>query len=268
MKTHRFLYPFITLIIVMSSLQSCFQDLGQDPPFDYPEQPKPTYKAKYNGEVFYLPFEDNYAEQFTLVEATMIGTPEFEAGKFGKAYKGATNSYLTFPVKDLASEFSAVFWYKLNATPDRGGILTISADDPAAAANAKNNRTKGFRFFREAGNGGQTFKLNVGNGTADTWFDGGATAMLNPATTGAGWVFMAFTISNSECAVYINGQTVSKAAFSGVKWDECTIMSIGSGAPYYTGWSHLSDASLIDELRLFNKALTQQEVQTIMNAAQ
>ena len=42
-------------------------------------------------------------------------------------------------------------------------------------------------------------------------------------------------------------------------------MSIGSGAPLFVDWGHLSDTGLIDELRIFNKALTETEVQTIMN---
>ena len=37
-----------------------------------------------------------------------------------------------------------------------------------------------------------------------------------------------------------------------------------SGAPNFTGWGHLSDQSFMDELRLFNKALSQEEVQTIL----
>ena len=80
------------------------------------------------------------------------------------------------------------------------------------------------------------------------------------------WVHIAFTISNTECAVYFNGEVVKDGAFSGISWSGCDIMSIGSGVPRFTGWEHFSDHSLIDELRLFNKALTQEEIQTIMGA--
>ena len=135
--------------------------------------------------------------------------------------------------------------------------------EDAAAPNAPNDRTRGFRFFREAGNGGQTFKLNTGNGAADTWFDGGATATL----TTSEWVFMSFTISGTGCKVYFNGEVVCEGAFSGIDWTGCNILSIGSGAPRFTGWSHLSDNSLIDELRLFNKVLTQEEIKAMMNAS-
>ena len=38
-----------------------------------------------------------------------------------------------------------------------------------------------------------------------------------------------------------------------------------SGAPTFAYWNHLSDLSLMDELRIFNTALTQAEVQAIYN---
>lgn len=228
------------------------------------------YLPKYNGEIFYMPFDDNNQELISETNALKIGSPTFTSGKIGKAYKGAVDSYLSYKIPNTissAQEFSAVFWYKLDVTIEKGGILTVSADDPASEASAKNNRNFGFRLFREKANGGQTFKLNVGNGSSDSWFDGGATATLIPETTGAGWVFIAFTISKTECSLYFNGQAVKTGAFNGsINWANCEAISIGSGAPYFTGWGHMSDASLYDELRLFNKALTQNEIKAIMNS--
>ena len=104
----------------------------------------------------------------------------------------------------------------------------------------------------------------LGNGTADSWFDGGATASIPSDTTN--WVHLAFTISGSECVVYIDGEVVSQGSFDGVDWTGCDLLSIGSGAPRFTQWNHLSDQSFIDELRLFNKALTQEEVQGIRDS--
>lgn len=49
--------------------------------------------------------------------------------------------------------------------------------DPNNTA-AQNNRTAGFRFFREGFCCSQVFKLNAGNGKADSWFDGGAATAL------------------------------------------------------------------------------------------
>lgn len=222
------------------------------------------YVAKYNGEVFYMPFDGNNKEKITNKDATIVGSPGFADGKVGKAYAGATDSYLTFPTTGLKSaSFSAVFWTKINATPDRGGLLVMGPPDLVNPL-LQNNRTAGFRFFREGSATAQIFKLNVGNGTADTWFDGGAAATVNPAT--ADWVHMAFTISGTECVVYINGQVAKQGAYAGVDWTGCDILSIMSGAPRFTEWNHLSDLSLMDELRIFNKSLTLAEIQTIFNA--
>jgi hypothetical protein len=196
----------------------------------------------------------------------MVGTTGFsDDGKLGKAYMGATDSYLTFPTDGLKNDnFSAVFWFKANATPDRAGILVMGPEDPDNAdyPEKQNNRKSGFRFFREAAGTNQIFKLNAGNGEADSWFDGGADAQIDPAT--GAWVHMAFTISGTECVFYIDGEVAKQGEFSGIDWTGCDILTIGSGAPRFTGWDHKSDLSLMDELRIFDKALTQEEVQAII----
>lgn len=227
----------------------------------------PPYIPEFDGEFFYMPFDGDYLELVSITEATKVGNPSFASGKVQQAYSGITDAYLTFPTKDeskginlLNTEFSATFWYKLNTAPDRAGILVIGPEDTANPA-AMNNRNHGFRFFREGSATKQTFKLNTGTGTSDIWFDGGDAASLS--NTGE-WVHIAFTISNSECAVYFNGEVVKDGVFTGISWSGCNILSIGSGAPRFTGWSHFSDQSLMDELRLFNKALTQAEIQAIM----
>lgn len=221
-----------------------------------------TYVPKYDGEIFYMPFEDSYLEYVSQTEATEVGTPGFAAGKVGKAYAGATGSYLTFPTDALTNnQFSAAFWMKINPTPDRAGILVMGPED-LANPDAQNVRTSGFRFFRENASGNQRFKLNVGNGSADTWFDGGAAADVDPTVDT--WHHFAYSISGTECVVYIDGEIVKQGAFDGIDWTGCDILSIMSGAPRFTGWSHLSDLSLMDELRIFNKALTQTDVQQIM----
>ena len=222
---------------------------------------KPPYVPIFPGEIFYMPFDGDYGEKVSFVDATKVGTPGFagQALKGLNSYAGATDSYLTFPAAGLKNaEFSAAMWVKLNAIPDRAGILVIS---PTGAANFDASRTKGFRLFREAGANGQVFKLNAGSGASESWFDGGTAASLKP--TGQ-WAHVAFTISGTECAVYINGTVVSHGAFTGVDWTGCESLSIGSGAPNFKDWGHLSDNSFYDELRIFNKALTPSDIQAII----
>ncbi len=220
------------------------------------------YTPKYENEIFYMPFEDAFTEKVTSTEPTVVGTPGFGEGKIGNAYAGATDSYLEFPTAGLqGEEFTAVFWMKINPDPLRGGILSASIPNPDNLS-ATEQRHKGFRFFREGAATSQIFKLNAGTGDAEAWFDGGAAATLDPSAID--WVHMAFTISGTECVVYIDGEVVSQGEFAGIDWTDCDVLTIMSGNPRFVYWDHFSDLSLMDELRMFSKALTQQEIQAII----
>lgn len=104
--------------------------------------------------------------------------------------------------------------------------------------------------------------MNAGNGEADSWFDGAADADVEVPSDA--WHHFAFSISGTECVVYIDGEVVKQGDFGGIDWTGCNVLSIMSGVPRFTGWSHFSDEGMMDELRLFNKALTQEEVQGII----
>jgi hypothetical protein len=223
------------------------------------------YVPKYSGEVFYMPFEGNSKELNSNTEATVVGSPTFVPGKIGQAYAGATDSYLKFPTTNLTktNEISAVFWIKANATPDRAGILIMSPEDlkNAKYPDVQNLRTSGFRFFREGSATSQQYKGNVGFGTGESWNDGGK---IDPTT--GNWVHMAFTVSSTSSIIYIDGVKKLEAKYAKpIDWTGCDLLTIMSGVPRFTEWQHFSDLSLIDELRIFNKALTVDEVNAIMN---
>jgi hypothetical protein len=223
------------------------------------------YETKYRGEMLYIPFEGEYLDKVSQTTPTIIGSPGYAGeGKVGDSYMGAENAYLSFPTDDFSSgqEFSAVFWMKLNAVPDRAGILVASAVDEANPG-SPNNRNFGFRFFREDAQGLQRFKLNVGSGSTDSWWDGGNNADVDP-TTGE-WVHFAISIDQESAAVYIDGNVVSDGSFAGIDWTGVEQFSVMSGDPNFTGWSHFSDESFMDELRFFNVALTQSEIQEIIS---
>lgn len=221
------------------------------------------YRPEYDNELFYVSFDGDYVELVTIQSPEVVGSPGFADGVSGRAYAGANSAYLLYEAENLQNdEFSAVFWYKVNASPDRAGLLVMGPPDPNNPA-AMNNRTKGFRLFREAAGSMQRVKLNVGNGNGDNWFDGGAAADLDPSSNE--WAHIAFTISGTRCAVYIDGEVVSEGDFPGIDWEGSDILSVGSGAPRFAEWGHLSTSSLIDELRIFDKILTQQEIRSIMD---
>jgi hypothetical protein len=202
-----------------------------------------------------MPFEGNNKDLVSDTEATEVGSPGFDEGKIGQAYAGAEDSYITFPIDELKSnEFSAVFWYKVNPTPDRAGILSVGAE--------AENRKQGFRLFREGDASSQRIKLNVGYGTDETWNDGG----LIDAIAGE-WVHIAVTISQEKNIIYFNGEEVLSDEMEDViDWTGCEEITIGAGGETFSYWDHLSDLSLIDELRFFTKTLSQTEIQAIIAA--
>lgn len=225
------------------------------------------YQPLYEGEVFYMPFDGDLTELVSFTTGTAVGTVGYAAGKVGQAYAGATDASVSFPTDSLikTQEVSAVFWMKVNGTPDRAGILTVSAVDPAPTVpGTQNLRTKGFRFFRELDGTNQRFKLNVGTGEAEAWNDGGT---VDPAA--GEWVHMAFTVSGTTTMIYLNGVIAPKpqpVMANPIDWTGCDLLTIMSGAPRFTEWEHFSDLSMMDELRIFNKALTVEEINTMMNA--
>lgn len=213
-------------------------------------------------EVFQMSFEGTTYKDFVSYEdAEVVGSPSFAAGKLGEqAYKGAADAYLTWPIKDLKSNdgFSAAFWMQVGAS-GRAGILTVGPPDET-----NNLRTSGFRLFREAAGDFQRFKLNVGNGEADSWFDGGTAADVAPNT--GEWVHFAISLGETV-SLYINGTVVSTGPHDGVSWKDCSSISIMSGAPNFTGWNHLSDDGTMDELFIFDRPITSEEVQALIDAA-
>ncbi|MFV0265753.1 MAG: LamG domain-containing protein [Draconibacterium sp.] len=222
----------------------------------------PPYVPKFDGEMFYMPFNNEFKDMVSLTDATVVGSPGFGEGiQGGPGYKGAASSYLTFPSAGLATgeEFSASFWLKIDASDTRAGILSIA---PATPANPS-DKPGGFGFIREGSATSQKFILLVGNGTNATWFNPGAPATIDP-TVQNGWVHFAISIAASEVAFYMNGVQVSKGDFTGIDWSNVGDLSIMSGDPNFSGWNHKTEKGGMDELRLFNKALTQEEVKTIM----
>lgn len=219
---------------------------------------EPAYTPLYAGEVFYMPFDDSYTDLISFKTASKIGTPIFNGEGFAgaNAYKGTAESYLKFPTEGLlTTAFSGTFWYKVNANPDRAGILVIGDDEA--------DRFQGFRLFREGNGSEQRLKLNVGTGNGESWNDGG---VLNVAA--GEWVHVAFTISQSKSTIYFNGVEMLSANMSAsIDWTGCESITIGSGGDTFGYWGHKYDSSAMDELRFFNKALTQAEIQTMLNGA-
>ncbi|WP_010520005.1 LamG domain-containing protein [Croceivirga radicis] len=217
----------------------------------------PPYQPLFEGEQFYMAFDGDYMDLISFKKATPVESPGFAGDGYvgADAYKGAENSYLSFPMENLkTSEFSAAFWYKVDANPDRAGILVVGDDEE--------DRFQGFRLFREGNGTEQRIKLNVGTGAGESWNDGGVIDVA------AGeWVHVTMAISATKTTIFFNGVEMLTATLEApIDWTGCETMTIGAGGPTFSYWNHLSDKSSIDELRLFDKALTATDIQLMINA--
>lgn len=214
------------------------------------------YNKKSPYETLYIPFSGGniFTDVISTNNPTVTGSPNTVSnGYSGSAYGGSSNSYLAFPLSGLysADGVSFTFWYKLNSSPDRAGIITINDDDD----NSNENRKKGFRLFREGNAASQTVKFNLGIGGDESWNDGGLLTVNNQ------WVHVAVTISKTESKIYFDGVLVRTASYTTpFDFSSSSNIVIGSGAPSFSYWGHNSDLSLIDEVRVYNKALDQNEV--------
>ena len=224
--------------------------------------------TKYNkvlaSETLYVPFNPggDYKDLINFVSPAVNGVPGTTVatgGHKGAAYQGVSDAYLAFPLAGLYSPngISFSFWYKVNASPDRSGLITINDN----ANNSDDNRTGGMRLFREGSATSQTLKINVGTGSGgESWNDGGALSAPS-----APWVNIAVTISATESKIYFDGVLQRTSTYTtGFNFSESTTVTLGSGAPSFTYWDHKSDLSLYDEFRVFNAVLTPAEIQTLM----
>jgi hypothetical protein len=211
----------------------------------------PVYEPM-NGEVLYFPLDGYVLDLISGNAAAVVGTPGFATGKVNDAYAGAADSYLTYPTTGvLGTEFSVAFWYKINADPQRGGILAISPEG--------DSRTVGLRMFRENSGTLQNIGLNFGIGTVEVW--------MNPfvqVPTDQDWTHIAISISTTHAAIYVNGGIALEQDIEAkIDWTGCNSISIASGAPNFTYWEHFSDLSLYDEMHFFTRAITVEEVQSL-----
>lgn len=218
-------------------------------------------EEEYFGSTLYMPFDGPHTDLVNNTVPTIVGTPGFtDESKVGtNAYAGATDSYLTLPITGLfGTQFSGAFWYKVSADADRAGILTVAPP----MIGTDNDLSAGFRLFREGDSSEQRIKIHVGAVEDNVWNDGDVIDV-----TAGEWVHIAFTVSETETKIYFNGTAVANTGDMTDKtmnWDNCSILSIGSGAPNYIGWNHLSDTSYIDELYLFDRVLSIEEIQALM----
>lgn len=241
------------------------------------------YQPIYDGEIFYMPLDDEVLELISITQGTVAGSPSFVPGKVGKALRfDATNkAYMLFPSDAVSAvnSFSVSFWThpEFVDSDNDGGI-----DGILGLANFSN--ITGFwgnlDWFVENGSNPSAalIKAHITNG------NGGETWMEVPGVTNffGAWTHhvLTYDATAEEFVYYIDAVPVATVAagwdgplafanggpmvFGTVHFMTNPSLTTGSGAQ---GWASYLTGSL-DEIRIFEKGLSQAEVEQIYNDAQ
>lgn len=137
MKIIKYIHAIAIGAIILVGTQSCFQDLGQDIPFNYPQgSPDPT--GAYNPQKLVMPFENNVYDMGTYqFQNSVFGDYSFAEGINGKAFQGGGESYIlvnnhpaiNYLLKDTIANlgsFTVSFWMNTSRNTGATGMFSIS----------------------------------------------------------------------------------------------------------------------------------------------
>jgi hypothetical protein len=216
----------------------------------------------------YWAFDGDYVESKNSDAGEGVGTT-FAAGFKGQCFKGALNSYVTAdaPAEMLSmTSFTVSFW--VNTPPPSTGIIGLFSL----------SKTDGFwgniEMFFENGssNSDGRFRTHVFNGTNDKEFPSNGIPNLFDK-----WVHITVTYdgATSIYKLYANGSlasTVDGAGFGGLDVTNPGKLVFGTaqfmtdpsiGCCGQQGWASYLTGNM-DEVRIYNKALTATEVSALV----
>jgi hypothetical protein len=173
-----------------------------------------------------------------------ISGATWTAGKYGGALAfNGTSARVSVPASaslGLSSAMTLMAWIEPTAT--QSGWRTIMQRETNA-------------YFLNASNTASMRPSGGGTFGGSTTYVGGPTA--NPVNA---WTHVAVTYDGSTLRLYVNGTQVSTGAASGTIQSSTSPLWIGGNNPYGEYFQ-----GLIDEARVYNRALSATEVQQAMN---
>lgn len=277
-KTH--LFPIQTLLFLCSlliAMSSC-QKMERPPMHIIPDD-----SARINGPLqIYLPFEDELMDSAQYNEASPSGTINYIDGIRGRAYQGAADTHIQYPLPPVlaeASSFTVSFW--IHTEKHSGGAQAIftlpNADD-----------FWGNLFATIEGNDSESdnsmlFKFNF----AGNWVEfAGNNGLDRLPDMYSKWRHLAFSYdeNTSKFSAYLDGEKLSLPAtvtnrtkdgepLGPLKFTSPSRFVIG-GYQQHIGISGSADSwmlkytGVLDQFRLYITALSDAEIQEIFNNKQ
>jgi hypothetical protein len=285
MKRINNIFLSVLATVLLMGASSCFQDLGQDPAFDYP----PKYVPAYNPLKLYLSFDENEKNVSNYRFSTVAIGGSYVSGEIGKAFQSADGDYvIATPPASLVDtiinlgSFTYAFW--INAPRPDGvcGLLSI----------AKSDHSRGYvNLYSENFNDGNTAYLKGflrtlpadGGAAKETWIDvGGVVPEGTSKATNVWnkWTHLAFRYNsaNSTISIFRDGEAVllnrvlGGGTFGPLVFDPAFCngnIVFGALSPKAGQTTGTQDAWVVnaktiagqfDQIRFYNKALSDAEI--------
>jgi len=179
-------------------------------------------------------------------DGLLKNSPKWVNGKFGMALEfNGTNTYVEVPYPDefTLEIFSVMAWIKTSETSAWSGI--VEKREPGQVANYALEMTSS-----------NTVQFIFTKGGDQKW----QIATTKTVVTDGNWHHIVGTYDNESLRIYTDGILENQTAFTGAPDKNIQPLTIGSqhsGAGRFNG--------LIDEVAIFNEALGENTIQTIMN---
>lgn len=280
----RIMYIYLIAVITLTGgFQSCFQDMDNNPAFDYP----PNYVPEYRPLKFHLPFEGNLDDVDNHYRLN-IGSSEniaYVDGVKGKACQGGEKTFVTISLVGSYSDtianlgsFTVAFW--MNSEPNKSvtGLFSIARKDQA----------QGYIDIWLENNGGTSnqalikgYMRNIESGTEKTqWIDVGGTTPEGSSRIDNvfnKWTHIAFRYNGetSSFSIFKDGEPVLNnkiyTGFGPLVFDADKVGAIVIGAfpgqagastatPSWVGTTYLGK---FDEYRFYNKAMSDEDIKSL-----
>jgi len=193
--------------------------------------------------ISYWMFEDNVYDEAGTNNGTIIGDPQFITGQSGKALDlDGIDDHVRVDsfVGNVGDEATYTFWVNLKSNIEYSGFLT-GTDSPSIHHRSPNNIRTHF-------------------------YDTSSTKIIDLSCYQLGldeWTFFAVTANSTNAVTYVNGAYCSQdSPDSPPPFMDIGTLYIGSNKGYANRYLNGS----IDEVMIYNRSLTGQEIQQIYDA--
>jgi len=212
--------------------------------------------------VGWWPGDGNAADIAGPNNGKLINGATFAAGYVGKAFSfnGAEQFVDVKKAKPLnvsGGDFTIDAWVYFNAVGGDQSIVDKMSDTSGV-------NSDGWRLLDQFYNNQFWFCLGGVNGGNGCDFGTSTTVMSTTSAVAGNWYFVAGVKSSSQISIFINGNLENTTALGAFNDTNRKDLLIGGKNTQDQGGAYLN--GLVDEVELFNRALTSSEISAIYNA--